>query len=296
MRLTTHHSPPQVEGLGTLPSVLRGHVEALCYPRHALAQPSANARARQAVADPLSALGYRVSLQGPHRNVVACPPHAQQAPVFVGAHYDSVPRTPGADDNASGLAVLLEVARAAAGAGVPVGFIAFNGEEDGLVGSQDFVSELQRHRCPRPAAIHVLEMVGFTAEHQDPGPLPRWLVGERRGDFIALIANRISSRLVGGVLGLARSQPLAPSVSALQTCGLESSVPDVLRSDHAPFWAAGIPALMWTDTAELRNPHYHQPTDLPDTLDYTFMARVTALLLEAVGVPPQEAMRGLYGA
>ena len=63
---------------------------------------------------------------------------------------------------------------------------------------------------------------------------------------------------------------------------IRRSVPHVLRSDHAPFWEAGLPALMWTDTAEFRNPHYHLPTDTPDTLDYDFMAGVTRLLIHAV--------------
>ena len=56
----------------------------------------------------------------------------------------------------------------------------------------------------------------------------------------------------------------------------------LLRSDHAPFWREGIPALMWTDTAEFRDPHYHLPTDTPETLDYEFLARVTRLLVHAV--------------
>jgi hypothetical protein len=63
---------------------------------------------------------------------------------------------------------------------------------------------------------------------------------------------------------------------------IRRSAPHVLRSDHAPFWERGRPALMWTDTAEFRNPHYHRPTDTPDTLDYDFMAGVTRLLIHAV--------------
>ncbi|HHO51192.1 MAG TPA: M28 family peptidase [Deltaproteobacteria bacterium] len=298
MRITNHRGAVGARGLGTLPAVLGRHVEALCYPRHARAQPGANARARAYIADHLSTLGYQVRLQGPHHNVVATPLDPTGPLRFVGAHYDSVPQTPGADDNGSGLAVLLELARAAALGGVPVGLIAFNAEEDGLVGSRDFVAELEHRRGPRPAAIHVLEMVGFTAEHQGSGPLPRFLVGDRRGDFLALIANRGSSILARDTLRRARAQPLAPSTSTLQTCGLERWLPDLLRSDHAPFWDAGIPALMWTDTADLRNPHYHQPTDLPHTLDLEFMARVAVLLMEAVAVPvaPTLSVSGLYAA
>jgi hypothetical protein len=64
--------------------------------------------------------------------------------------------------------------------------------------------------------------------------------------------------------------------------GIEKYFPVLGRSDHAPFWKAGLPALMWTDTSEFRNPHYHQTTDTPDTLDYAFLRRVTQLLVAAV--------------
>ena len=63
---------------------------------------------------------------------------------------------------------------------------------------------------------------------------------------------------------------------------IRQAAPNVLRSDHAPFWKAGIPALMWTDTAEFRNPHYHRESDTPDTLDYAFMAEVARILVYAV--------------
>ncbi len=101
-----------------------------------------------------------------------------------------------------------------------------------------------------------------------------------------------------GLVGIHRSRPILDHVLATASChtvpvqGLY--LPDVplelvlqishhlLRSDHAPFWRAGLPALMWTDTAEFRNPHYHRPTDTPETLDYEFLAGVTRLLVHVV--------------
>jgi hypothetical protein len=61
---------------------------------------------------------------------------------------------------------------------------------------------------------------------------------------------------------------------------------DITRSDHFPFWQAGLRAVLWTDTANFRNPHYHRPSDLPETLDYEFMARVTELLIEVLKTGP----------
>ena len=73
--------------------------------------------------------------------------------------------------------------------------------------------------------------------------------------------------------------PGFPVLALKMYFGLEKALRDLNRSDHAPFWRAGIPAIMWTDTSEFRNPHYHQPSDKPDTLDYDFMAEVARLAL-----------------
>ena len=70
-----------------------------------------------------------------------------------------------------------------------------------------------------------------------------------------------------------------PLISLKILCGLEKHFKDLLRSDHTPFWNAGLPALMWTDTSNFRNPHYHQPSDTPDTLDYAAMADVTRIVV-----------------
>lgn len=104
-----------------------------------------------------------------------------------------------------------------------------------------------------------------------------------RGDFVLIAANSDSAAMLDRVLTAAQTCEHAPSLLALRLPpGGERAFPDLTRSDHAPFWRAGLPAMMWTDTAELRNPHYHQPSDKPDTLDEQFMARVCALLLASL--------------
>lgn len=267
------------------------HVRALARPRHRVAQPLANQQTRERVCDLLSAWGYEVGLQGPYHNVVATPAGASGPLPAVCAHCDSVPCTPGADDNASALAVMLEVARLAAAAAAPLTVISFNAEEDNLAGSRDFVASRRAGKRMELSVAHVLEMVGFTATEQRLPPVPRWLLSSvpTTGDFIGVVANQRSIPYLRQVLEAARKHPHAPPMVGLKAyLGAERLLPDLGRSDHAPFWQAGIPSLMWTDTAEYRNPNYHGPTDTPDTLDYAFMVRVASLLYRTVAgaVPP----------
>lgn len=265
-------------------SAYRATVEALAEPRHRTEHPAANERAATFIADRLHTLGYAVTRQGPLRNVVAMPPgHPASEPLMlVGAHYDSVPGSPGADDNASAITVMLAVAETiAAGGSRPVGFVAFNGEEDGLEGSRDFVA-WARHTGRAIAGIHVLEMVGYTAPRQRL-PAGISVAGVQRGDFVALVGAGRSRPLLHQVMASANREPAAPPAVGLFVGRHPRLVPAVFhRSDHSPFWRAGLPALMWTDTAEFRNPHYHQPTDTPQTLDYGFMHRVATLLVAAL--------------
>jgi hypothetical protein len=213
-------------------------------------------------------------------NVVVGDP--RRARVLIGAHYDSIPGTPGADDNASGVAALL----AAAGAIGPregVCFVAFDGEECGFIGSRALVAGLGRHR---PEQVHVLEMVGYASRapgsQQNPVPL---IQAPTVGDFLGLVGTHGSRRLLDHVLAAADSHTVPvqglylPDVPLVTIEGISHHL---LRSDHAPFWRAGLPALMWTDTAEFRNPHYHRATDTPETLDLEFLAGVTRLLVHSV--------------
>lgn len=262
---------------------LRDQVRQLAVPRHADAEARANRWIADHLALALEGAGYRVIHQGPHRNVVALPD--TPGPItLVCAHYDSVPGTPGADDNASALAVLLGVARERPPG---VGFAVFNREEDGMVGSTDFVDWLGARGAPTLAAVHVLEMVGYTdprpGAQRVPTPLPRWLLPRDTGDFVAIVAMGAGWRLADRVRTTAASTIGVPPVVTLQApAALLGWAPDLGRSDHLPFVLGGLPAAMWTDTAEFRTPHYHRRSDGPETLDYAFMAGVERLLLRTL--------------
>ncbi|HZU35211.1 MAG TPA: M20/M25/M40 family metallo-hydrolase [Gemmataceae bacterium] len=275
---------------------LLAYVDLLAFPRHYVAERQANVHARDLLLRLFRGLGYDPVLQGRYDNIIACSSDAQDGPVLLlGAHYDSVPGTPGADDNASALAVCLECARLLREHQVGSTMIVlFNGEEDGLLGSRDFVEETVRQREWMIHEAHIFEMVGFCSrapgsQRMPPG-LPSMLAPQV-GDFLGLLANRKSNAVAESLLRLAATYVAPFAVTALKIyLGLERFFGHLLRSDHAPFWEAGLLAVMWTDTAEFRNPHYHLPSDTPDTLDYEFLANVTRLALaRAVSWERQES-------
>lgn len=277
----SHPSAPTDPKSASLEARLRRDVERLAVPRHALCNRAANRWVREELAGAFERAGLAVVLQGPHQNLVALPRRPRGPLTVVAAHYDSVPDCPGADDNASGLAVMLECARRRAEAeGGDVGFIAFNAEEDGLLGSRDFVANgLPALRCSI-GRVHVLEMVGFRGAPRASQSLPLpWLPARLRvPDFIGLVGKGGGNSMAEAAL----SSTSAPGLRLLaaKTWGpLHRVLPDITRSDHFPFWCARVPALLWTDTGNFRNPHYHRPSDVPDTLDYGFMAEVTTLLV-----------------
>lgn len=264
---------------------LRDNVEALSFPRHYVAERRANVRARDLLVERLRGFGYAPELQGAYDNIVAVTGEPDGSPyLLLGAHYDSVPGTPGADDNASAVAVCLECARLlkACDAG-PTMIVLFNREEDGLLGSREFVADLAAQPGRVIGEAHVFEMVGFRtrtpgSQRMPPG-LPAF-AAPTVGDFLGLLANRRSNAIAEKILALAATYlPDLPVLALKIYLGVEKYFGHLHRSDHAPFWEAGIPAVMWTDTSEFRNSHYHQTTDTPDTLDYEFMAGVTRLAL-----------------
>lgn len=270
---------------------LRQGVVACAAPRHYTAEPAANRRVGNDIERRLVTLGYKVVRQGRFDNVVALPPSpSRPALCLVGAHYDSVPGTPGADDNASGVAAALECARILAGQNANVAFAFFNREEDGLLGSHDLATAVFPDWSV--ANAHVLEMVGFCRyeprSQRIPAGLPIRLPD--RADFLGLVANGRSAGLLADVLKRAAVYvPELPVLGLEVKLGLERLLPVLQRSDHAEFWRSGRPAVMWTDTAEFRNPHYHLPSDRPETLDYDFLSRVTRLLVAAVGADAESA-------
>jgi len=194
------------------------------------------------------------------------------APVLVAAHYDGPLGSPGADDNATGVAALLELAHrwAIKPAPRPLWLVAFDKEEWGMVGSRALAQKL-RQEGQKLHLMLSLEMLGYTAETQNyPLPAMQAVYGSR-GDFIALVANTGASHLLPK---LSRGMGAHVSTKVLPVPLRGHLLPDVRLSDHSPFWDAGYNALMVTDTSFMRNPHYHQPSDTIDTLDLPFLMAV----------------------
>jgi Zn-dependent M28 family amino/carboxypeptidase len=204
--------------------------------------------------------------------------------IILGAHFDSVQGTPGADDNASGVVVLLEVARRLSSLKLrsPVLVCAFNLEELNMIGSSYFAKKLKSAGTKVDAMIS-LEMVGYTDSRQGSQKYPFGLKAfyPDRGDFIGVIGNWNSASLLRRFTRQMRQVRGLP-VETLSVPGNGGLVPAVRLSDHSPFWDAGYPALMVTDTSFFRNPHYHGPTDTLETLNFEFMAKVCEGVIRAV--------------
>ena len=193
--------------------------------------------------------------------------------VVIGAHYDTVPGSPGADDNASGVAVLIELARLR----LPARFVAFANEEmpyfeSGEMGSHAYAARARAARDNITAMLS-LEMLGYYRDEpgsqQYPPPLG-WFYPDR-GDFIAFVGDLGARALVHRALAAFREQARFPA----EGVAAPSVIPGVTWSDHWSFRRQGYPAIMVTDTAFNRYPHYHLPSDTPEKLDYLRMARVT---------------------
>jgi Zn-dependent M28 family amino/carboxypeptidase len=260
----------------------------LSFPRHYVAERQANVRARDMLLRLLHDFGYTLHLVGSYDNIMVTSGGPTEGPyLLLGAHYDSVPGTPGADDNASAVAACLECARLLRNRSIPGTMIVlFNREEDGLLGSREFVQFITRQSGMKIAEAHVFEMVGYCTRAPGSQRMPPGLPGMFApdvGDFIGLLANQSSNFAAEALLSLASTYlprtPVVPVIALKFYLGIERFFGHLHRSDHAPFWEAGIPAVMWTDTAEFRNPNYHRATDTPDTLDYAFLTQVTQLAL-----------------
>ena len=284
---------------GSLAVRLRGRVQALASGPRAPGTPG-HEQARFYITDELRRAGFEVleaagnALRGAGMrcvNVLTRPePADERLPlVVVGAHYDSVPGCPGADDNASAVAALLELAhhigprlRAAVGLGARLQLVAYDLEEYGLIGSRAH-SQALHAAGTELRGMMALEMLGYADPRPGSQRLPGPLAGRYpdTGDFIGVIANEASVGLLEEVVAGLKGVPGLP-VEFVAVPGDGRILGDVRRSDHSPFWDRGFPAVMVTDTSFLRNPHYHQATDTPDTLDYEFLAKVTEGVCAAV--------------
>ncbi len=219
------------------------------------------------------------------RNIIgSLSPRSGVPLVILGAHFDSVEGTPGADDNASGVAVLLEAARLLSHARLrsQVLFCAFNLEELNMVGSAHLAKKLKAAGTQVRAMVS-LEMVGYTDRRPGSQRYPfglKWFYPDH-GDFIGVIGNWNSGSLLRGFARQMR-QVEGLQVESLSVPGNGGFIPEVRLSDHSPFWDLGYPALMITDTSFFRNPHYHGPTDTLETLNLEFMVKVCAGVVQGV--------------
>ncbi len=222
--------------------------------------------------------------------------------VVVAAHLDSVLGAPGADDNASGVAVLLELARQLSDrAARNVMLAVVDLEEAGRIGSRQLVRELTRDRAV--TAMIGLDAVGYYSSEPNSQALPPGLrlllrkqfrvirANRSRGDFLTVICRRSSRRLAAGIARASANRGLACVVvpdprpdgpAGVLATAFARPLATLDRSDHASFWRRGIPAVLLTDTANLRNATYHTPADLPATLDYAALAKVAGVLVDTV--------------
>jgi hypothetical protein len=202
------------------------------------------------------------------------------APILITAHWDCAPVSPGIDDNGSGCAGVIEIARAIAQTGLTfqrtIIFILFALEEESLIGSSYYAA----HMAQSPQAVINFEMIGFTSAHENPYPFTDVMLGfPKTGDFIAVFASYFSDEL--GLTFIAAAERFVPRLPYyLTVCDSNFSnnplLTLMLRSDHTPFWERGVPALMLTDTAELRDgTPYHTTDDTIDHINITFLLNVT---------------------
>ncbi|MEG3985667.1 M20/M25/M40 family metallo-hydrolase [Microcoleus sp. S28C3] len=204
-------------------------------------------------------------------------------PIVIGAHYDTVPGTPGADDNATGVAVLLELARDIASGPLkyPVQLVAFDMEEYGCLGSSHHAAKYKQQQKSIRLMIS-LEMLGYCNHNPNSQSYPAGLKDfyPNSGNFIALIGTFPTVPDLINLSGKIRKFGQPCEWLPVPNRGL--IVPDTRRSDHVPFWDNGYPAIMVTDTANMRNPHYHRESDRIETLDLDFLTGVCQGLVEAI--------------
>ena len=202
---------------------------------------------------------------------------------LLGAHFDTVAGTPGADDNASGVAVLLEVARLTQGVPThkPWAFVGFTTEEPPAfltpyMGSRVYAKKARKNK-ENLLGMLCLESVGYFVNEPNSQyiPLPLKFLGySTTGNYLGLVGNRRSRPLLTGLERAFQTGCSLP-VSTLAVPLGGALIPETRLSDHANFWDEGFQAVMLTDTAFLRNPNYHAPSDTIDTLNLDAMVEIT---------------------
>ncbi|NJK62291.1 MAG: M28 family peptidase [Synechococcaceae cyanobacterium SM2_3_1] len=269
------------------------HLQIIAQPRDPYWSPAGHRAVQKYITTQLQPWGeveqlaFRVREQEHYNYQLRCLPQspkaAQRPPILVGAHYDAVPASPGADDNATGLAVLLELVRSISQLPLrrPLWFVAFDLEEQGLLGSRAYAHHLRTHGQPLRLMLS-LEMLGYCNQAARSQRYPAFLdkIYPDRGNFIGLIGNVAA---IGDLLRLHLGMRSCHVPCQWLPAGRRGLlVPDTRRSDHASFWDQGYRAVMVTDTANLRNPHYHRLTDTLDTLNLDFLTSVCRGIRHAI--------------
>jgi Zn-dependent M28 family amino/carboxypeptidase len=284
---------------------IRKHLEKICFLRSQVLNPVGIKRAVRYIEQEFRSYGLKVEADDfyhwltvwrRNRNIVAVSPHEdpKAACLIIGAHYDAVPFSPGADDNGSGTAVMLEAARVLSVKGLPsrlrVYFVAFAMEENGMIGSRHYVETLRKSKAP-VAGMLSLECVGYASDRAGSQVIPPGLPIQvpDRGNFIGIVGNTESGSLKTALEAAIERD--APGLKAVGLLVPENGhvLPATRLSDHSPFWDAGYPALLVTDTAFLRNPHYHRPSDRIETLNFPFMRD----LAQAVAALPEKLLHSM---
>ncbi len=265
-------------------NTLTGHLESLGGPRDPFLGSGAHQLAQQYIRSELDKWGKLTSQSFESRGrtyynwqTEISGQRPALAPFIVGAHYDTVPGSPGADDNGSGVAVMLMLAELLSRQAPKrtVHLIAFDLEEYGLVGSTTCAERWQQENKSLYLMLS-LEMLGYFTDKPKSQQYPLDLLGSiypDTGNFIALVGN---AKTVPKMRALKRCLKGAGAPCQwLPVVNQGKQIPPTRNSDHAPFWDLGYSALMVTDTAHLRNPHYHTASDRIATLDIEMMAKIT---------------------
>ncbi|MDH3286561.1 MAG: M20/M25/M40 family metallo-hydrolase [Betaproteobacteria bacterium] len=265
---------------------LSRHVATVASREHNFMHPVALEAAARYIETAFEGLGYgvvaqRIPRDGTEvRNIeIEVPGKGRRDEIIViGAHYDSVSGAPGANDNGSGVAALIELARLLHDSkpARTVRFVAFVDEEPPFYSGEQmgsrFYARHSKARGENIVAMFSLETIGYYSDEpaSQRYPFPLSFFYPKTGNFIAFVANLSSRPLLHDVIASFRRHAQFPSEGA----AAPALLPGVGWSDHWSFWKEGYPALMVTDTAPYRYPHYHTMQDTPDKVDYERLARV----------------------
>jgi Peptidase family M28 len=271
---------------------LLNHIQKLNFQRYTTKERSLT---RTYITTELKKFGWKPKLEkfSDGVNIFAERPGTNKAAkaILVAAHYDTVASSPGADDNASGVAVVLEVARLLGTRSTPrtLQLAFFDQEEAGLLGSQAFVSKTAR--LQNLGGAIVMDMVGYACYTSGCQKYPTGLPvtpPSDKGDFLVVVGDTEHLSLLNAFQNSQNIPSTAlnkeesmPAVLTLPIPFKGLLTPDTLRSDHAPFWYQGVGAVLVTDTANLRTPHYHEPSDVPATIERSFFTGAAQIVVNA---------------